>query len=278
VDDLDTLARMQTGFVGFWIMYKYDDVLNGAQLSVGLNGAPFSPDYALVKWTDTGSNAMRSVKYMGFTASSGAEIEYGTNCVLLNTQIGLGINPFVQIQPQSINLNQVQPQFFNQIQSQANFGAALNQIQPQQSNFAALNQIQSGPTVLQPNFGTLLASGRSPSIDSNENGVQILEPNSQPGIVQQVPQGAKPWLLNPNAAMELEIVTEPQETIIEPVLRNQYLTKLKRLLPTFFDDFNREEMEAILKKHQNKEVQMKNEDINLNLDVDTLESQDYYST
>ena len=108
---------------------------------------------------------MRSVKYMGFTASSGAEIEYGTNCVLLNTQIGLGINPFVQIQPQSINLNQVQPQFFNQIQSQANFGAALNQIQPQQSNFAALNQIQSGPTVLQPNFGALLASGRSPSVD-----------------------------------------------------------------------------------------------------------------
>ena len=38
VDDLDTLARMQTGFVGFWIMYKYDDILNGAQLSVGLNG------------------------------------------------------------------------------------------------------------------------------------------------------------------------------------------------------------------------------------------------
>ena len=38
VDDLDTLARLQTGFVGFWIMYKYDDVLNGAQLSVGLNG------------------------------------------------------------------------------------------------------------------------------------------------------------------------------------------------------------------------------------------------
>ena len=41
VDDLDTLARMQTGFVGFWIMYKYDDVLNGAQLSVGLNGNNF---------------------------------------------------------------------------------------------------------------------------------------------------------------------------------------------------------------------------------------------
>ena len=107
--------------------------------------------------------------------------------------------------------------------------------------------------------------------------MQILEPNSQPGILQQVPQGAKPWLLNPSAAMELEIVTEPQETIIEPVLRNQYLQKLKRLLPTFFDDFNREEMETILKKHQNTETKMKNEEVNLDLDLDTLASQDYYS-
>ena len=121
--------------------------------------------------------------------------------------------------------------------------------------------------------------------NSNEDGVQVLEPNSQPGILQQVPQGAKPWLLNPsgirNSAMELEIVTEPQETIIElePVMRNQYLTKLKRLLPTFFErnEFNREEMEAILKKHQNTEAQMKNEDVNTNLDLDKLVSQDYYS-
>ena len=38
VDDMDTLARMQTGYVGFWIQYKYDDALNGGQISVGLNG------------------------------------------------------------------------------------------------------------------------------------------------------------------------------------------------------------------------------------------------
>ena len=38
VDDLDTLARLQTGHVGFWIQYKYDDNLNGGQVSVGLNG------------------------------------------------------------------------------------------------------------------------------------------------------------------------------------------------------------------------------------------------
>ena len=38
VDDLDILTRMQLGFVGFWIMYKYDSAVSGGQLAVGLNG------------------------------------------------------------------------------------------------------------------------------------------------------------------------------------------------------------------------------------------------
>ena len=75
--------------------------------------------------------------------------------------------------------------------------------------------------------------------------------------------------------MELEIVTEPQETIIEPVIRNQYLQKLKRLLPTFFDEFNREEMQAILAKHQNSEAaKLENEDLGLEL----LNNIEKYST
>ena len=43
VDDLDILTRMQSGFVGFWIMYKYDNTLNGGQLAVGLNGKILKP-------------------------------------------------------------------------------------------------------------------------------------------------------------------------------------------------------------------------------------------
>ncbi len=43
----------------------------------------------------------------------------------------------------------------------------------------------------------------------------------------------------------IDYATEP-ETIIEPVLNNQYLTKLKRLLPTFFEDFDYQEIEAIV--------------------------------
>lgn len=177
-------------------------------------GAPFSPDYALVKWTDTSTTAIRSVKYLGFTAASRSPINYGTNCVLLNTQIGLGTNPFVQIQPQSVNLNQVQPQY--------SFGNLLS---------------TAGRTPLNPSLAVAAPSSSN---------IQVLQPNSNPGIPQSVPAGAKPWLLDPKAAMELELVTEPQETIIEPVLRNQYLTKLKRLLPTFFDDFNDKDIESFL--------------------------------
>lgn len=173
---------------------------------------------------------MRSVKYLGFTASSGAEIDYGTNCVLLNTQIGIGNNPFVQIQP---GFNQIQPNFNNQPNFAGQNGFSQNNFNQVPSGLN-LNQIQP-----QFNYGQMLRTSQS-------NGVQILEPNSAPGVLQRVPQGAKPWLLDPNKVAELEIVTEPQETIIEPVLRNQYLTKLKRLLPTFFDDFNDQKLEAVL--------------------------------
>ena len=222
-------------------------------------GAPFSSDYALVKYTDTSNTAMRSVKYMGFTASSDAKIDYGTNCVLLNTQIGVGANPFVQIQPNAINLNQqaIQAQF-NPALSQAPQYSAFN---PQASAFntqySAFNtqagafnpQSQLNLNQIQPqfNFGSML--GRSPSSAMpKDDGIQILEPNSIPGMAQEVPPGAKPWLLDPNGArpMEWEIATEPQETIIQPVLRNQYLTKLKRLLPTFFEDFDGADINAIL--------------------------------
>ncbi len=224
IDDIDTLQRMQQDYVGYWIQYKYEDNVGG-QLSVGLNGAPFSSDYALVKWADTSGAAMKSIKYLGFTASKDAMINFGANCILLNTQIGLGQNPFVQIQPtssfsqsqqplpqsSSINLNQLQPQF--------NFASLASQVPPRN---LLRNTASSQP--------------------------QILTPTSNTNVQRQViPPGAKPWELpaqgNP---VELEIVTEPESTVIEPVLRNQYLTKLKRLLPTFFEDFNRGEIESIL--------------------------------
>ena len=78
--------------------------------SLGLNGAPFSPDFALVKWTDTSNSALSSVKFMGFTAGSrGQSLKFGANCVLLKTQYAvLGQSPYVQVSPQQIQALQVQ--------------------------------------------------------------------------------------------------------------------------------------------------------------------------
>ena len=77
---------------------------------MGLNGAPFSPDFALVKWTDTSNSALSSVKFMGFTAGSrGSSLKFGANCVLLKTQYAvLGQSPYVQVSPQQIQALQYQ--------------------------------------------------------------------------------------------------------------------------------------------------------------------------
>ena len=32
------------------------------QVSLGINGAPFSPDYAILRWTDTSTTALKAVK------------------------------------------------------------------------------------------------------------------------------------------------------------------------------------------------------------------------
>ena len=38
--------------------------------SVGLNGRPFSSQYAMVSWSDTSTSALPSLKYIGFTAGN----------------------------------------------------------------------------------------------------------------------------------------------------------------------------------------------------------------
>ena len=73
---------------------------------MGLNGAPFSPDFALVKWTDTSTKAISSIKYMGFTTGAKDQsIAFGANCVLLKAEY---TNPYVQVSPQQIQALQHQ--------------------------------------------------------------------------------------------------------------------------------------------------------------------------
>ena len=70
IDELEVTTRMQLEYVGFWIQHKYVEGV-GATIAVGLNGAPFSADYALVRWTDTNTQtALRRYciqsQYSGF--------------------------------------------------------------------------------------------------------------------------------------------------------------------------------------------------------------------
>ena len=46
--DPQTLRRLEDDYVGFWVQYRYEEGYGG-QLSLGLNGAPFSADYAILR-------------------------------------------------------------------------------------------------------------------------------------------------------------------------------------------------------------------------------------
>ena len=95
--DQQTLRRLEEDFVGFWVQYKYEEGYGG-QLSLGLNGAPFSPDYTILRWTDTSTSALRGIKYLGFTnGDRQSSIEYGANCVLLKTQVPDLRNSYSQV-------------------------------------------------------------------------------------------------------------------------------------------------------------------------------------
>jgi hypothetical protein len=90
-NDLQTFRKLELGYVGFWVQYKYEEGYGG-QISVGLSGSPLSSDYAILKWTDTGTTALPTIKYIGFTNGARQHsIDYGANCVLLKTNYG--VNP-----------------------------------------------------------------------------------------------------------------------------------------------------------------------------------------
>lgn len=198
-EDPQTLRRLEAGFVGFWVQYKYEEGYGG-QLSVGLNGAPFSPDFALVKWTDTSTSAIPSLKYMGFTLGRrDSSVQFGANCVLLKTP-GFTQSPYVQVSPQQIQqqYQPYQPVYYNQGQT-----LARDQAPPGQA------PLVSSP---QPNPWDILSAASK---------------------------------LNP---VEHEIKSRPQQTVIEPIIKNQYLTKLKRLLPTYLEDLQSAEIAAKLQE------------------------------
>jgi len=48
--------------------------------------------------------------------------------------------------------------------------------------------------------------------------------------------------------VEHEIQAKPELTVIEPVIKSQYLTKLKRLLPTYLEEMQDEQNSKRMKE------------------------------
>jgi len=190
-EDPITLRKLEAGHVGFWVQYKFQEGYGG-QLSVGLNGAPFSPDFALVKWTDTSTKAISSIKYMGFTTGAKDQsIAFGANCVLLKAEY---TNPYVQVSPQQIQA--LQHQYLEPYQAGSSFSGSV------------LSQVQSLPPT---------------------NPWDYIQTQAQDPV-------------------EHHIRPSPHQTVIEPVINTKYLTKLKRLLPTYLEDLQDKQVALKMKQ------------------------------
>jgi len=125
-ESFQTQRQLEQGFVGFWVQYKYEAGYGGT-LSVGLSGSPLSSDYALLKWTDTSSSALPSIKYLGFTNGGRQQsVDYGSNCVLLRTSYSSDQTPYGQGYPQ--------------------------QFQPPTYPYGTKNSYNQNAQVLQPNY------------------------------------------------------------------------------------------------------------------------------
>jgi len=176
--DYQTKTQMESGYVGFWMMYKYEEGYGG-KLSVGLNGRPFSSQYAMVSWSDTSTSALPSLKYIGFTAGNAkTKIHYGSNCVLVNA-----------------------------------------------NTYAADQYLPFG---LENSFDDTKKSALSSLAESS---LEIQNPLSNPWNYLS----AK----NPSLAVALDPLAQAQQRpqlVPEPVLKSQYLTKLRSLLPTADND------------------------------------------
>jgi len=170
--DSQMKRRMEEGYVGFWVQYRYQEGYGGT-LSVGLNGSPFTPDYAIVKWTDSSTTAIPSLRYIGFTAGDKkSRIKFGSNCVLLNG-----------------NIRQTSGESIFPIE---------NSFDPKKSLLAQLE-------------------------------------------AQSISEQSTPWDFVSTNPSQLNIgfdtlTRQPEQVVLEPVIKSQYLTKLKRLLPTYFNE------------------------------------------
>ena len=157
-------------------------------ISLGLASTPASPEYALLRWTDTSQDALQQVRFIGFTAGARQQsVSYGAVCVVFDYSTIPGAaasspySPYPPYQYQSPGL------------PQPNFRTGLEEL--------------SGGGEAAPAPATTTAAPLPWDIFS-------LLPSPGPASVTR-----------------RRVVAAPgQQKVIEPVLKNQYLTKLQRTL------------------------------------------------
>ena len=153
---------------------------------MGLASTPASPEYALLRWTDTSQDALQQVRFIGFTAGARQQsVSYGAVCVVFD---------------------------YSTIP-----GAAAS------SPYSPYPPYQS-PGFPQPNFRT--------GLEELSGGGDAATPTTT------TTAAPLPWDIfsllpspGPASVTRRRVVAAPgQQKVIEPVLKNQYLTKLQRTL------------------------------------------------
>lgn len=195
--DPRTTRMMQEDFVGFWVKYKYESGYGG-QVSFGLANTPASSDYALLRWTDTSSEAIRAVTYIGFTNGARAQsIDYGANCVMFD---------FTNVQRGGLSQPQLPyPQYPQYPQAHSGYPGARSDFE---------NIVQELMNADQP---------EGPSAATTTTTANPVVPWDIFSLLA-VP--------TPRSNKKKVYVQAEDQKVLEPVLKNQYLTKLQRgLLP-----------------------------------------------
>ena len=178
--DINTSRQLGQDYVGFWVMFKYEAGY-GAQIRLGLTSSPPSPEFALLKYTDSSQDALTAVKYIGFTNGNRQQsIDYGAICVVFDFT----------------NLRQPQ----------------LPYPLPYYQQYGASNLYPAGRDEL-PSLSQPLTTSQPTTTRTNTWDIFNLIPT-------------------PSTTSKAVFVPPEDQKIIEPILKNPYLTKLQRkLLP-----------------------------------------------
>ena len=221
--------------MGFWVRYRYEEGLGGT-ISLGRNGDPFKEEYALVKWTDNSNTAIENMKYIGFTVGQGSAVSYGANCVLAEPTASNSAAAIIASRDNGHNVGN-----FAQGVGGGAFGFPSNPLLLGQQPSSPMGQQQQYGSSLTP--ATLLAMQQQflQQQQQQQQPYNFMSPLGRQGSTDLMPEEA------PAVPEE-----EEKEVIIEPVLRNRFLTKVARMMAW---EENEDEEEPQEETDEEKEIQ-----------------------